>query len=92
MARKPRDPGDAALLQHERQSRRADLGGGAAGAWGFSLNQKYGVSPSNIFVGIQPIFDQVTYSSVFAHIRLSAETLQDALVSLFGTTSVHSSF
>ena len=34
------------------------------------LPQKYGVSPSNIFVGIQPIFDQITYSSVFAHIHL----------------------
>ena len=35
------------------------------------LPQKYGVSPSNIFVGIQPIFDQITYSSVFAHIHLT---------------------
>ena len=39
------------------------------GSVGF-LPQKYGVSPSNIFVGIQPIFDQITYSSVFAHIHL----------------------
>ena len=40
------------------------------GARGFSLKSTGLVSPSNIFVGIQPIFDQITYSPVFAHIRL----------------------